>query len=96
MTERPREAARPLPLTQGSGNLYLTRDPKGRTGGAAVACRPDYDWAEHHALCARHRFACAESENDAVKLRPESLKASLGQIFLQFKKLEATDFLERF
>ena len=33
MTERPRQVARPLPLTQGSGNLYLTHGPKGRSGG---------------------------------------------------------------
>jgi hypothetical protein len=32
--ERAREATRPLPA-QGSGNLYLTRDPKGRTVRAA-------------------------------------------------------------
>jgi hypothetical protein len=40
-------------------------------------------------LGTRHRFACTESENDAVQFRSESLKASLGQILLQFNKFKS-------
>ena len=42
-----------------------------------------------HALRTRHRFACTESENDAVQFRPESLKTGLGQILLQFNKFKS-------
>jgi len=40
--ERAREAACPLPA-QGPGNLYLMRDPKGRTGRAAGDGRAGQD-----------------------------------------------------
>jgi hypothetical protein len=44
---------------------------------------------EAHALGTRHRFVCTESENDAVQLRPEVLKTSLGQILLQFSRFKS-------